>query len=261
MSAADGLGEYLLPILAVIGSGAVAISVFLATRNRRIFEDFLKPEKKTETKEAEKKTVEEKAATPDKRVEPSLIIEDVEKIKNELRLMDFEKEVTGYALTRLYEAEAEGKITEKDRAQLLGRYRDEMQRLDKEIEKKQMIVKLHELEETKANLVEMFNSKLDEISRNIENIKATLGIQPTEPTQVKTQPPQQPKTPPTKAKEGVERAAPRARVKSKTEERIEAVQEEVLKVLERLEQIETEERGESGELSGRGEEESGDSVG
>ena len=54
-----GLENYLLPIIVTIGFVAVAISVFLATKNKKLFEDILrKPEK--ETKKVDPKVGEEK---------------------------------------------------------------------------------------------------------------------------------------------------------------------------------------------------------
>ncbi len=261
-----GLENYLLPVVATVGFAAVAITVFFSTRSRGLFEDILKSEKEAETEKAEAKPT-EKATIPVANP-PSLMFENVEGVKGDLRVMDVEKEIVGYALTRLYEAEAEGRITPQDRTQMLGKYEREMQRLDKEIEKKQMIVKLHDLEETKASLVAMFHDKLDEISRNIEGIRTALGIAPLESAQVKEQPPQQaqpaeasPETASAKEKKSRERPAPKPRVKSKTEERIEAVQGEVMKVLERLEQIEIEEEHVEGDAGGRGESEKEGSAG
>ena len=261
MSLAGGLEDYLLPILATVGFIAVAISVFLATKNKKLFEDILrKPEKETE--KVNTKAVEEKAKVSAVR-QPSLGMENIEGIKSDLRVMDVEKEVVGYALTRLYEAETEGKITTQDRTQLLGKYEREMQRLDKEMDKKQMIVKLHDLEETKVNLVAMFHDKLDEISRNIEGIRVALGLAPPELPQVKEQQPQSaetsPDAQPAREKKSRERPVPKPRAKSKTEERIEAVQEEVMKVLERLEQIEIGEEREGSDISRSDEKESGGS--
>ncbi|MFH0896636.1 MAG: hypothetical protein V1850_01115 [Candidatus Bathyarchaeota archaeon] len=238
MSLINGLDNYLLLILALAGVTVVSVIVFLATRKRNIFEDWMK---KVQTSEVVKETVEKKASTPVTRFESSPNAKDVETIKNELRAMDVEKEIVGYALTRLYEAESEGNLAEKDRTQLFEKYKDEMQHLEKEIEKKQMIVKLHDLEETKASLVEMLNNKLDEITKSIEGIKVGLGIPSVESSQPKAKPPQQAEAPPVKAKKEDEKPAPKVRSKSKAEERIEAIQDEVLKVLERLEQIETEE--------------------
>ena len=215
----------------------IVVLVFFATRNRKIFEDILN---KNETKEDAEKTDEKKDIVTFS-TKTSLSIEDVEKLKRELQVMDIEKEIVGYALTRLYESEADGKLSEKDRTSLLEKYKDSMERLDKDIEKKQMIVKLTDLEKTKTDLIQMFNTKLDEISKNIDNIKVTLGIKPVESISEKAPMPQPIEIAPTKEKKDEEaKAVPKPRPKSKAEEKIEEIQEEVLKVLERLEQIETE---------------------
>lgn len=254
--------NYLL-ILTVIGFGVVASLVFFATRNGKIFEDFMeKLVDKTQDKEIDNEKVEKKASIPVKRNKTGLKIENLEKLKSDLRILDIEREIVGYAITRLYEAEAEEKITDEDRSQLLNKYKDAMKRLDEEIEKKQAVVKLHDLEETKANLVEMFQSKLDEINRNIEGLKSSLGL-PFKTTQIKTQPTQPAETTHNKI-EGIKnrnKSALKVREKSNAEERIEAIQEEVLKVLERLEKIEMEGELEENELNERSEEESSDRVG
>ncbi len=261
-----GLENYVIPIVATAGLVAVAIALFFATRNRKVFEPILKSDKEPDPPKAEEKPA-DNAKPLSMDAQPSMITLNMETIKGDLRVMDVEKEIVGYALTRLYEAQAEGKITEGDRSQLLGKYEGEMKRLDKEIEKKQMVVKLHDLEETKANLVSMFQSKLEEISNSIDDIRATLGIAPAEPVQPKTPQPRsdqevaEDEASPAREKKVRERPAPKPRVKSKTEEKMEAVQEEVLKVLERLEQIEIEDGGEGNVVSGEGEEAGGSGSG
>ena len=259
VSAVEGLENYLLPILAIIGFVAVTIFVAFTTRSRRIFEDLFKFDKKIKTGDAE--TAIGKGNTkPLVHTEPTLVTIDVEMIKKELQAMGIEKEIVGYALTRLYEAEAQGKITEQDRIQLVSKYGDEMQRLNKEIEKRQMIVKLYDLEETRADVLKTFNSKLEDISRNIANIKAALGVSPTDLTQVKTQLPSSSGTQAIDLPTEEERTASRASVKSEAEERLAVVQDEVLKVLERLEQLEMEE-GSEDESNTRSEEASSNSIG
>jgi len=225
-----------LPIVAVVSFLIVVIVAFSTTKNRKLLANLLPKEPIQTEKAPEKKT--EEIAIPS---EASTTVEDVEKIKVELRVMEVEKEIVAYALTRLYEAETEGKITDKDRKLLLTKYSEEMKHLDKGIETKQMIVKLHELEATKTDLVDMLHGKIDEINKNIEKIRVTLGIQPTESIKAKTQVPQNVEPPLEKTKKEEEKTPPKVKVKSVTEERIETIQEEVLKVLERLEQIETEE--------------------
>ena len=230
-----GLESYSVWILGGIGFALAVAIVILTGKNRKIFQDVLK----TETKD-DGATVEKKVTEPTMGIKPVLTAVNIEKIKSELRIMDVEKEIVGYALTRLYETEGEGKLNLKDRETLLDKYKDEMKNINKEIEKKQMIVKLTDLEKTKTDLIEMFNTKLDEISRNIEFIKSTLGIPFAEPIQTKVSTPQPIEKPPTKDKGDEPKAISKVRAKSKAEEKIEAIQEEVLKVLERLEQIETE---------------------
>ena len=259
MSAVEGLENYLLPILAIIGFVAVTIFVAFTTRSRRIFEDLFKFDKKIKTGDAET-AIGKDNTEPLVHTEPTLVTIDVEMIKKELQAMGIEKEIVGYALTRLYEAEAQGKITEQDRIQLVSKYGDEMQRLNKEIEKRQMIVKLYDLEETRADVLKTFNSKLEDISRNIANIKAALGVSPTDLTQVKTQLPSSSGTQAIDLPTEEERTASRASVKSEAEERLAVVQDEVLKVLERLEQLEMEE-GSEDESNTRSEEASSNSIG
>ena len=60
-----------------------------------------------------KKEKEEKVSFSPSNAKSRLIIENVDTIKSNLRAMSVEKEIVGYALTRLYEAEVEGKIGQK----------------------------------------------------------------------------------------------------------------------------------------------------
>jgi hypothetical protein len=121
---------------------------------------------------------------------------------------------------------------------LLKKYKDEMASLEKQINNKQMIVRLHELEATQADLIKLFHEKLDEITRNIELLRANLGLAP-KPTKEKQEPQEQAKERKAKPEEKpVQKPQPPQR--SRAEERIEAIQQEVLKILERLERQEAE---------------------
>ncbi|MHA2405121.1 MAG: hypothetical protein ACXACH_00040 [Candidatus Hermodarchaeia archaeon] len=165
------------------------------------------------------------------------IIENVDEIKKKLQMLQVEREIVGYALTHLYEAEADGKIVEKDRLRLVERYKSEMNRLNSVIEKKQMVIRLHDLEKTRSTLVEMFHSKIDEISTNIEAMKTHLGIPSTTQITSKEKIP----APAIRAEKTTQKNDGQTKqTKSEAQEKLEAVQDEVLKILERLEQIETE---------------------
>lgn len=229
------LEEVLPVLLVVIGSLAAAILILTATRSGKV-----------KNSEEGEKLKEEKRRQPPLEIERSVTVEEASKAEEELRTLNVEKEIVSYALTRLYEAEAEGKITEAERRRLVDRYKSEMRRLDEQIGRKQLIVDLRELEKTQADLVKTFHDKIDEVSKKIEEARARLGVAPKETAPVK---PPASTLVPTPAPTPEEKAPPKTRkpkekagktTKTKAEERIEAIQEEVLKVLERLEQIEAE---------------------
>jgi hypothetical protein len=236
------LSLYLLPILASISFIVVVIVITLSLRNREVFKDILSRNDRSLTRNEERNLeitptdINHISLQTDKQLKHQ-IMEDVEKIKQELKILQVEREIVGYALAHLYEAEADGKIVEKDRLRLVERYKKEMHQLDTVFEKKQMIIRLHDLEETRSTLVEMFHSKIDEISNNINEINIRLGIPST--TQMMSK--QSTKTASIRAEETAQKDADQAKgIKSEAKEKLETVQEEVLKILERLEQIETE---------------------
>ena len=242
-----------LEIAAVLSVIALVVIILLATGDR-YFRSIKNPflSEKKEAEKAPKPVDISKVAPP--AVYTTVSKEDVQKAEEDLRILSVEKEIASYALTRLYEAQAEGKITEKDKEKLLGKYKDEMSALEKRINDEQMVVRLHELETTQVDLVKLFQEKFEEISRNIENIRSSLGLIPQPPSR---EPEQKKEAPPPKeeTKEGTgetkeevaeevkERTPlrPRSPPKSKAEEKVEAIQQEVLKILERLEKREAEE--------------------
>lgn len=177
------------------------------------------------------------------RVERSVTREEATRAREELRTLNVEREIVSFALTHLYEAEADGKITEAERVQLVNKYKSNMRSLERQIERKQLIVDLHELEGSQDNLVKTFYTKLQELSSRVESMRSALGVAPEggPPPAVPPTPAPTPKPSRDRAKKKErERRRPRRPPKTEAEERIEAIQEEVLKVLERLEQIETE---------------------
>jgi len=203
--------------------------------------------RKQEEKPAEEKKTEVKQAEPARaQARFSVTLDEAERARRELKMLGLQKEIASYALTHIIEAEAEGKITVDERRQLQGRYQEEMRQIDARITQNQLVADLRELEEARTGLVTMFNEKLGEMSRRIDEIQSRLGA---------AQKPAQPEAPatPEQEKEALEEKAPPRRprrreeaqpiappARSEAEVRIEAIRSEVVKVLERLEQIETE---------------------
>ena len=231
------LGEYSLPIV-VIACVIIGVSVILfATRTKKI--TLFKEKKVVINGETPVEEIENnETPTPPLKAVKSVPSSQVNQAKEDLRILSLEKEIVGFALTRLYEAEADGKITKDDQVKLLEKYGTEMKQLDKQITSKEMIVKLYELEGTQSELIQLFNNRLEEINREIKTIRGFLELEPMEETPLEEVKP----STPTSVKEQSEKKPPRkmSPPKNEAEQKLEAIQDEVLKVLERLEQIETE---------------------
>jgi hypothetical protein len=194
---------------------------------------------------------------------PTIPPTEANKVKEDLQILTLEKEIVAYALTRLFEAEAEGKITKEHRLELLDKYKAEMKQLEQRINRNETILKLHELEDTQTDLVQSFNNRLSQINNEIETLRGILGYNPpvesqqTDPTTSTPPSPKQPqsksskepdpsqgksspKTKDEKQEITTPRLSSRRNPKTETEQKLEAIQEEVLKALDRLERLEAE---------------------
>lgn len=176
------------------------------------------------------------------RSEKSFTPEEISRAKSELRTTTIEKDIFADALTRLYEAAAEGNLTAEERDKLVNKYKDQIIKLDSSLKHDQKVLTLGELEDGRAELLKMFNDKFDEMNAKIEEFRKNLGMTPKEITEPKlsttpslekeTKPPSSPspeKTTPT---------TPPAPKKSKADEILEKMREDLQKELEKLEQIE-----------------------
>jgi hypothetical protein len=179
----------------------------------------------------------------------TITVDDAKKAKDELKIMDLEREVLSYAIRRLYEAQAEGKITEEERERLAKWYKSRMMEVRDTINRNESVVALHELETMQEDLVKLFSNRFDELTKKVEEMRGTLNLRTEEEAQVETSPTPtlelEEETESDKEKEkkkGRKKPAPADESSGKTgaEKRIEEIQSEVEKVLERLGQIETE---------------------
>jgi hypothetical protein len=168
---------------------------------------------------------------------------DIAKARNKLRVANLERDIIGDALTKIYEAEAKGTINEPEKNQMIQPYKNDLKRVDGEIDTYKKTVDLYELEAAKEDLFKRFQETFLDIQARIEKIRPSLNL--TASTETK---PAEPKPAPVKIEsaEPTEENAPpkekpaREKARNKAEEKIETIREEVLKAMERLEQIETE---------------------
>jgi len=172
------------------------------------------------------------------RVERSVTSDDAKKARNELKMLDLEREILSYAIRRLYEAQAEGKISEEERERLALGYKGRMLKIKEAISRSESIVALHELETMEEDLFKLFSERFDEITRKIEDLRTNLEFKPVREVPVPAPSPAPPPAPLGRVKRGARK--PPAPKKTEAEKRIEEIKAEVEKVLERLGQIEVE---------------------
>jgi hypothetical protein len=170
------------------------------------------------------------------KVERSVTSADAKKAQDELRILDLEREILSHAIRRLYEAQAEGKISEEERDRLAQGYKGRMLEIKDMMSKGESVVALHELETMQEDLIKLFDERFDEITEKIGNLRSSLEFKPVK--EVPIPPPTPSSAPPGKAKRRAHK--PSAPKKTEAEKRIEEIRAEVEKVLERLGQIEVE---------------------
>ena len=168
---------------------------------------------------------------------------DIVKARNKLRVANLERDIIGDALTKIYEAEAKGTINDSEKNQMIQPYKNDLKRVDSEIDTYKKTVDLYELEAAKEDLFKRFQETFLEIQSRIEKIKPSLGQ--LSQVEIKTVDQTLPSKPEPTAQQIEETAPPkekppREKPRNKAEEKIETIREEVLKAMERLEQIETE---------------------
>ncbi len=172
--------------------------------------------------------------------------------KDELRMLDLEREILSDALRHLYEAQAEGKISEAEREKLAASYKARMTSIKESISKDETIVALHDLEGMQEDLMKLFSERFGELTSKVEELRTKIDVKPITEIPVKY-PAQTPASQMEKMEEEEEEEAGEEKQKKKrkppeekpdakteAEKRIESIRSEVEKVLDKLGQMEIE---------------------
>lgn len=176
--------------------------------------------------------------------------------KDELRMLDLEREILGDAIRRLYEAQAEGKITEAEREKLAASYKQRMNTIKDSITKDESIIALHELEGMQEDLMKLFSERFGELTSKVEELRTRIDVKPIREIPIKpipTIPIQIEEADEEEEEETTEEVAGEKKVvkkrkpaeekstqKTEAEKRIESIRSEVEKVLDKLGQMEIE---------------------
>jgi hypothetical protein len=175
--------------------------------------------------------------------------------KDELRMLDLEREILSDAIRRLYEAQAEGKITEAEREKLAASYKARMMSIKESISKDETIVALHDLEGMQEDLMKLFSERFGELTSKVDELRTKIDVKPIREIPVKlptSTPGSQIETIEDAGEEELEgvseekqkkkRKPPEEKPDAKTEaeKRIDTIRSEVEKVLDKLGQMEIE---------------------
>jgi hypothetical protein len=220
----------ILLYLVAFGAVAVALLMLYAMRTGK------KKKKEEQLEVREVPEVSEISEGWSLKVERSVTASDAKRAQDELRILGLEREILSNAIRRLYEAQAEGKISEEERDRLSQGYKGRMLEIKDMISKSESIVALHELETMQEDLVKLFNERFDEVNEKIANLRSSLEFKPVKEVPIPS--PAPPSVPPEKEKR--KERKPPAPKKTEAEKRIDEIRAEVEKVLERLGQIEVE---------------------
>lgn len=239
--------EEYLPYVAV-AVGAVVITIVTMR--------LMRGQKKTEIPRLLKPAPSEAALTVKipLKTEQTVSPDEATEAREKLRMLELEREVLSDAIRRLYEAQAEGKITEKERDMLAERYKSRMLKIKNAIAKRQSVVALHELEAMQEDLIKLFNERFDELNTKIEDLRTRVEVKPLKetpeiPVEIEapeeeeveiTETTEEEQKQPVKKKKPRPRPAPTTPPKTDVEKRIDQIRSEVEKVLDRLGQMESE---------------------
>ncbi len=176
--------------------------------------------------------------------------------KDRLRILELQREILSYAVRRLYEASAEGKITEEEREQLASKYREDLERIKREISRGETIIALNELEKMQEELVKLFSDRLEKLNKKIEELRNLSGFvpqleKPLEPEESKAEVKEEKiiealeeaevETPPETKKKVSKPKVTIEPEKTVAEKRVEEIVSQIEEILKKLEQSEVNE--------------------
>jgi hypothetical protein len=177
--------------------------------------------------------------------------------KDELRTLDLEREILGDAIRRLYEACAEGKISEDERERLASYYKIRMNLIKESISKDENIIALHELEGMQEDLMKLFSERFGELTSKVEELRTRIDVKPIReiPIKMPTKTPldldigdgeeedaetEAPASSEEKVKKKRKPPEEKTGPKNESERRIETITGEVQKILDKLGDMESE---------------------
>ncbi|MBI2183372.1 MAG: hypothetical protein HYU39_00275 [Thaumarchaeota archaeon] len=207
---------------ASVGVAAGAVGTYLYSKNRPA-------DSRTKTPNLE--------LIPTRSTSKSIEKVELEKRKREMKALLVEKEMLTGAIARVFEAEAEGRLTKEEREQLVGKYRSQFRGVEERLENADLFIEVGELEQLREELVGLFDRKMGQIESRLADAKSRLkAVKTSIPIAVQLVAPKAPEEKPVEKKAEEKKQKPGAEV----DDKVKAVRDEVLEALARLEQMDVE---------------------
>jgi hypothetical protein len=163
-------------------------------------------------------------------LERTLSAPQVDSARRDLRLLRMEKEYLSSALTRVYEAEVQGRITKDEMQYLSQKYRAQLQEVEEKLSKAQMVVEVADLEDAKEELLSLVNNKVSQIDARLKELRlkvvgeAQMAQKAVEPTR----------------EEKKERVEPKKEKPVVMDEKLKKVVDDISEAMAKLEQMDME---------------------
>jgi uncharacterized phage infection (PIP) family protein YhgE len=154
---------------------------------------------------------------------------ELEDTKKRLKSLKFERDLLSQMILRVYESKD---IEDEDKKYLLNKYKSSLKELESQINTYSAMVEVKELENAREELVNLFNSKISQIDKRIEELRKTvgglsaIGEVKSEEQQIRE-----------KKEERREKPKEEKPKEEKEDDKLEELYKEVNTVLEKLEQI------------------------
>jgi hypothetical protein len=177
--------------------------------------------------------------------------DDLDKSRREMRTLLLERDLLSAALTKIYEAENEGKITREERELIAKRYSSQIRDMESKLRDKELLVEVGELEGLRDELLTLFREKIQNIESRLDQAKDRLpslsqqegrGVEPSVAGGARAKPAASVVATQSGQSEDLDRAVERKAPKrddTEGERRVRAIRDEVMEALERLEQIDS----------------------
>ena len=176
-----------------------------------------------------------RAIAPGMPLSPAKSVEklELERRRRDTKSLLVEKEMLSAALARVFEAEADGRITKAERDLIVRKYQEQLRSVDERLGDVELYVEVGELEQLREELVGLFESKIQQIEGRLMDARSRLQrIAPPVggPVTLKEEKP---------AEKKEERKRPKPE-STEVDERVKELKNEVLEALARLEQMDIE---------------------